>query len=418
MRKLLTIVLSLVLLTGCAGFPGLQNTPQPDSASTEQPQATSTPAPTVTSTTTPSGPSILRIWVPPQFDPATETPAGVLFQSRLDEFVARRPGLKIEVRVKSESMLKALTSTQAAAPSIMPDVVALSRADMEAVTMTGILHPFDGLSTLPDDPDWYPYAHQMAHIKNTNFGLPFAGDALILAGYASPLPRSWDELSDETLLVFPAAAPQGLFSLSLYLSAGGALVNEQGLPAVDEEILTDVLAFFEPTDEFAPVPAYVANLQSYDQAWAALLDQRGNLGIAWASLYLQSTPVNILPGPLPALEEGQFTLATGWSWALAGTNLDNQALAVELAEFLSDSAFLAEWNHASGYLSTRPTAMGAWKDAVFLPGLSQTVESAYLIPNQDQLLLFGPLFSQAVQSVVKGENSPAEGARSLVEQVK
>ncbi|RPH57050.1 MAG: hypothetical protein EHM81_12165, partial [Chloroflexi bacterium] len=108
--------------------------------------------------------------------------------------MARRPGLQIEVRVKAESgpgnLLNSLSATRAAAPSILPDLVALSRADLEAATANGLLHSLDGLTTLPDDPDWYPYARQMAHIQNTTFGLPFAGDALVLVGYRYPLPSA------------------------------------------------------------------------------------------------------------------------------------------------------------------------------------------------------------------------------------
>ena len=182
MYKLLTILVLLSLLTGCAGLPSFLSTPQPAPVSTQPSAPTATSTPTATPTATPSGPLTLRIWLPPQFDPTAETPAGALLQTRLNEFVAEHPDIRIEVRVKAGNILKALTTTQAAAPTIMPDIVVLSREEMEAVSGAGLLHPLDGLSTLPDDPDWYPYARQLAHIKNTAFGLPFAGDALALVG--------------------------------------------------------------------------------------------------------------------------------------------------------------------------------------------------------------------------------------------
>ena len=124
MRRFLSLAISLFLLAGCANITSLLSTPEPATlpASTLTATATSTPSPTPT--VTPGGPRVLRIWVPPQFDPAGETPAGTLLQKRLDEFMARRPGLQIEVRVKAESgpasLLNSLTATQAAAPSIMP----------------------------------------------------------------------------------------------------------------------------------------------------------------------------------------------------------------------------------------------------------------------------------------------------------
>ena len=77
-------------------------------------QAPADPAPTETPTPVPAatddnsesqpeteGPVTLRIWVPPQFDPADDTLSGAIFQSRLDEFVSRKPNVEIKVRVKN-----------------------------------------------------------------------------------------------------------------------------------------------------------------------------------------------------------------------------------------------------------------------------------------------------------------------------
>ena len=419
MRRFLTFSISLFLLAGCANISSLLSTPEPATASTSTPAPVTTSTPTSTPTPAPGGPRKLRIWVPPQFDPAAETPAGALLQERLDEFVARRPGLQIEVRVKAENMLNPLARTRAAAPAIMPDLVALSRTDLEMIAAQGLLHPLDGLTTLLDDPDWYPYAQQMAHIQNTAFGLPFAGDALALVGYANPLPGSWENLPEETLFIFPAADPQALFNLSLYLSMGGELVDDQGLPTVDEVVLAKVLSIYVTSEEEETfLSSMVTEDQSDEQAWNAFLEQRGNLTVSWASNYLRDQTPGLTLASIPGLEVGQYTLATGWSWTLAGSNPDNQALAVELAEFLSDSVFLAEWTQAAGYLPTRPTALSSWSDAGYKLGLTQTAESAHLIPSQELLTVVGPLFAEATISVIKGEQLPAEAAQAITEQLK
>ena len=417
MRRFLTLALAL-LLTGCANIASLLATPEPAPISTGTPVFVATSIPTSTPTVTPGGPRTLRIWVSPQFDPAVETPAATILQERLDEFVARRPGLQIEVRVKAESMLNALAATQAAAPSIAPDLLALSRADMEAAAAKGLLHPLDGLSTLPEDPDWYPYARQLSHIQNTAFGLPFAGDALALAGYAKPLPTSWSELPQGTLFIFPAAEPQASFTLSLYLSAGGTLIDDQGLPSIDETILSDTLSLYLPPEEGKGFlsPAIV-DYQSSDQAWNALLEQRGNLAVIWTSNYLQNPPPLLTIAPLPGRDTGQYSLAEGWSWALAGSP-ENQPLAVELAEFLADSQFLAEWTQAAGYLPTRPTALSSWSDTKYKADLELVAESANLVPSADQLSQIGPLLTEATLAVIKGEQLPFPAAQAVTEQLK
>jgi ABC-type glycerol-3-phosphate transport system substrate-binding protein len=360
--------------------------------------------------------------VPPQFDPFSETTAGRLLQGRLDEFVARRPGLRIEVRVKAESgtssMLNALAATKSAAPSITPDLVALSRPDLESATAKGLLHPFDGLTDLPEDSDWFPYARQIARIQNSTFGLPFAGDALALVGFRSPLPVGWTELPEGTLFIFPAADPRALFTLSLYLSAGGKLQDNQGQWTLNEGVLVKVLSLYLPVEENGVISSQVTNYETDEQAWTAFHEQRGNLLVSWASRYLNEETVPLALAPLPGLETGQYGLATGWSWALAGSNLENETLAVELAEFLSDSQFLAEWTQAAGYLPTRPKALSSWEDAGLQMVLRQTAESASLVPGDDLLVTVGPLFTQAALSVLSGEQLPSEAAQSVIEQLK
>ena len=419
MRRFLILALLLSLLTSCANIEALFSTPEPASAST----ATSTPkatlTPTTTPTSTPDGPRTLRIWVSPQFDPSAETPAATLLQERLDEFLARRPGLQIEVRIKAEdNLINALTTTRSAASSAMPDLLTLSRADLESATAKGLLHPLDGLTTLPEDPDWYLYAQQMAHIQNTVFGLPFAGDALVLVGYRSPLPTNWTELSDETLFIFPAADPRSLFTLSLYLSAGGTLQDNQGKLTLDEALLTEVLSLYSPDTENPFISPQVVNYETDEQAWNAFREQRGNLVVTWTSRYLNEQTLPLAMGTLPGLESGRYTLATGWSWALAGSDPQNQPLAVELAEFLSDSQFLAEWSQAAGYLPTRPTALSSWSDTEEQLVLTQTAEIANLVPGEDVLVTVGPLFSEAALAVINGEQLPAEAAQSMIEQLK
>jgi len=423
----ITVYGLLAFLAGCAGLPALPSTPasspqgEPASASTATPtpQATATnlPAPQAT----PGGARVLRIWLPPQFDPAAETAAAALLQARLDEFAARRPGLQVEVRIKAASgasgLLESLTGTDAAAPAIMPDLVLLSRADLEAAALRGLLHPLDGLTAVLDDPDWYPYAHQLARIQNTIFGLPVAGDALVLAGYSDPLPADWEALEDQTLL-FPAADPQAFFSLALYLSTGASLVDEQGQPHLDEGAMTEVLSLYARSVAAENLSSAALSYQDDAAAWGALKERRANLGVVWTSSYLGERPASVSLAVLPGLQGETITLARGYAWALAGSEPDKQALAVELAEFLSASDFLAGWSQAAGVLPTRPTALSSWEEASLRVVLGEVSESAQLLPTSDLLALVGPPFQQAVEAVLSGEALPAEAAHTAAEQFK
>jgi ABC-type glycerol-3-phosphate transport system substrate-binding protein len=257
----------------------------------------------------------------------------------------------------------------------------------------------------------------MARIQNSSFGLPFAGDALVLVGLRNPLPTTWNDLQEGMLLVFPAADPQALFTLSLYLSAGGTLQDSQGRLALNEAVLTNVLSFYSPDAENNFISPQVTNYEDEEQAWEAFRELRGNLVTGWTSQFLSEGATPLVLAPLPGFNSNHYSLATGWSWAMASNNPENQALAVELAEFLTDSQFLAEWTRAAGYLPTRPTALASWEDVRGQLALTQTAELASLIPTEDLLARVGPLFSEATLSVLNEEQSPEEAAQFVIEQL-
>ena len=102
-------------------------------------------------------PKKLTVWVPPQFDPSANNPAAALLRSQLQEFSQQNGNIQVEVRVKAAAgpggLLDALAATSTAAPSALPDLVALPRPDLEAAALKGLIYPFDGQSRLPDDPD-------------------------------------------------------------------------------------------------------------------------------------------------------------------------------------------------------------------------------------------------------------------------
>src|SRR5574339_59519 len=184
----LVVFFGLLFSAGCAAlepiFEALTPAPPPTKQATRTPQPTATPTPTATAR---SEPPLLRVWLPPQFNPAAGNDAATLLGERLAEFEAEHNGLRVEVRIKKDDeendIVKLLEVTNIAAPGALPDLILLSRPDLESAALKGLLHPIDGLSTSLEDPNWYAYAQQLAHIQNTGYGLPFAADALVLVYY-------------------------------------------------------------------------------------------------------------------------------------------------------------------------------------------------------------------------------------------
>jgi len=416
-----TLCASLIFLAGCSSLAPLlaQLTPSPvpATASPEGPQTTPPPEPDATETARPATePRILRVWLPPQFDPNAGTASANLLKQRLADFEAQHPGLEIEVRVKAEegeaNMLNALSVTSMAAPSALPDLVALSRPALEAAALKGLLHPIDGLSTTLQDPNWYGYARQLGQIENIGYGLPFAGNVFALV-YRSELAKftNWEEiLASEALLSFPAGDPQGLVGLALYVSGGGEIVTPQGSPILDQDVLTRVLALIEDGLGASMLSPSLAIVGTDSQALQLYRDRNANMVITWASNYRPVSDEHIMP--LPGLDETPYSFATGWMWSLAGSNAENQALAVELAEYLIADEFIGEWTREAGYLPTRPSSVDGQD-----PTIAALVESAKPIPSNDLLSVLGQLMQDALIRVLNGER-PAVVAGSVVEALK
>jgi ABC-type glycerol-3-phosphate transport system substrate-binding protein len=406
----------LIFNAGCASLgPFLDSLTTPTPAPTKR----SSPAPTAVATTTPpveQGIPILRVWMPSQFNPAADNPPAKLLSQRLTKFESEHPGLKIEVRLKKAEaegeILNSLSVTSAAAPGALPDLILLSRSDLESAAIKGLLHPIDGLSTSLEDPNWYSYAQQLGRIQNTGYGLPFMGDAMVLVYYPElGMIVNWEDvLSSKGQFVFAAGNPDGLVGLSLYASAGGQILDPQGLPTLDEAALTRVLTLVEEGRSKRIFPASLSNVTNESQTLQIYRTGIANKGIIRILNYHPTSDGSITP--LPGLDETPFSYATGWIWALAGSDPENQQLAVKLAEYLTADDFIAEWTRVTGYLPTRPSSVDEGDRT-----MAAILESAHPIPSSTVLAELGPLMQEALTRVLNGEQ-PGDVAGSIIQKLK
>jgi multiple sugar transport system substrate-binding protein len=424
--KLLYSLLALVLvLTGaCQAAPVVEETGTPAET---LPIQTSTPerTPTLETAAPSTAPLTLRIWLPPEFDPDSGTPAGDLLQARLADFTEYRPRVRLDIRVRSLNdpggMLDALTNASAAAPLALPDLVALPRATMEAAALKGLLVPLDSFSEVMDSDSWYAYARQLGHLQTTPFGIPFAGDALVLIYRPEAIkepPLDWTSaLESEGPLVFPVSDPQAYYPLTLYQAAGGSILDAEGRPTLEASTLATVLNAFHEAENADLLPVWLTQFENDRQAWEAYLDERGPMVITWASRYL-SDPAEVWEAALvPTIDGAPFVLADGWVWSLAGHSVEKQALAIELAEFLTDPFFLADWTSAAGYLPPRADALQTWPPGEKQAFVSQVVEHARIVPPGDVLSTLAPLLTQVTIQVLKQQGDPTSLAEEAVERL-
>lgn len=414
--RFLPVIFFIPLLVACEELPIGAGTP------TALPSPIATPTPLAQPTAPLVRTVTLQIWVPPQFDPSTDSPASQILQARLDEFTDQRSRVYIDVRVKAVSgpggLLDSLSTASAAAPLALPDLIALPRTSLEAAALKGLVFPYDGLSASMEADDWYDYARQLAELQNTTFGLPFAGNALVMLyrpGEISQTPTNWASLLEvDDILTFPADDQQALFTLAQYLAAGGQIRDTEGRPTLELNQLTEVLTFFQAAQDVGIMPFWLTQYTNDDQSWGAYLDNRSNLVISWISRYLSEMPVDSNATTLPTPDRQPFTLANGWVWALSNPDPERLALSVELAEFLTSPDFLAEWVSAAGYLPPRVDALDGWTSTTLRMLLDKVAKSAKVIPPSDLLAAISPALHQATLDVLKDQADAATAARSAV----
>jgi len=409
----------ILFLAGCSSLAPLlpTTTPVPASDATATPQ----PAPTLTPVAQTISP-ILRVWLPPQFDPDAGTQSADLLKGRLEAFENDHPGLKIEVRIKGGDgidIVDYLSATGNAAHTIMPDLIALSYDQMQTAASTGLLHPLDGITDILQDPDWYVFSRELSSVQNIDYGIPFAADAMVMI-YRSAIfetqPFDWETVFNSGVQMTFAFDSQSYFPLSLYDSSKGQPADEQGVFTLDEGTLARVLSLYQRAYESSAIFPSIKDVQSDMDALNNYRNGEVDLAVVWAS-----SDIGVHSGSYTALlglDDAPYSIGTGWVWALASTNTENQTLAAELASYLVESGYLSEWTFVSGYLPTRPLALDGWRDNTTMNGeIDYVLLSAHPGPLPEVVSTFGPIMQGALTRIFNGEQAEVV-ARSVIEDLK
>ena len=436
LRKIFFALILPLLLAACGQIFAVKNTPvittqtplletatvqvETDAITETPPGLTTTEVVTPTAESALDSAALLRIWVPPQFDPNADTPAGEVFKARLQTFEVEHPGTQVEVRVKAldgpGGLLDSLVTASAAAPGALPDLVALSRPLLEKAALRGLVYASDDFSTTLKQEDWYGYARELAYVQQSTFGLPFAGDALVLVYQPqeeTEPPRTWNSILEYPgALAFAAADPEALFTLAQYQSAGGKIQDDQGRPVLEAEILSDVLIIYTNALQTGRISDRLSQLSTQEQVWQAYQAGEYTMAATWASSPLSTPETATLLIPTP--EGISYTLATGWAWAIASPQSQKRELSAALAEYLVESDFLAHWSEADDFMPPRTNALELWQDELSRSLIGDVSSSAHLIPPGDIISSLGPVIQQAVLQILHQEKTPSEAAQEAV----
>ncbi len=375
-------------------------------------------ATTATSAFTSAG-STLNIWIPPQFSPDGPGEAAALLADRLRGFEASHPGVRIEVRVKGRSgpagLTEALASAYQAAPSILPDLVALDGTELAIAHERQVILAWEELGTTPETWGWISPILAGARSLGKLAGLPFAAEADVFAfqpqAYSSP-PHTWaDLLTGNGSFLFPAGDPWSVFTLGQYLSVGGTLRDAEGSPALDAEPLQDVLAFYAAARAGGLLP--LSSRQHENSSATAEALTSGQVGAAVVPFSriadLQAGGLQIV-GPWPTRDGRGTCFVNSWSWAVVARPTPPSPLSIELATWLAQPEFTGPWSRALSLLPATSLALADWpSDDV--RALAETLSMACLpLPSPEDLALFGPVLRDAAGATLTGELTPEAAA--------
>lgn len=432
-----TITISgLFLLAGCQGKFDVssvlnQLVTQFVGQPTATPQSTSEPtAEVISPLVTPTSPTIsgtieLTIWVPPQFDPSAETPQAELFKRRIKEFEELHDDVFITVRVKaatgSNGLLESLVITNQAAMQAMPSLVAFSRADVETAVEKNLVKPLDNFSSEIDQNDWYSYALNMSTKEGNTYGLPFAGNALVLvyrdSGSAQP-PETWNDiLRRGEPISFPGGDPHSMMTFAMYLTNGGDLETIQRLPKLDIDNLTQIYQTYADGASSGVFPLWITQFQSDTDAWTSYNELRSNHVITWLSRFLSESSLDSRIMVFPSYTEIPVSLADGWVWSLTDPRPETHQLVADLAEFLVDPDYLKLWTPEAGYLPVRPSSVEGFGDQAIRAAIEQIAASSRLKPSNEIVNEIGPEMRDQLVQVLSLKTTAPFAAQAIIDSI-
>ncbi len=373
--------------------------------------------PVITPTSSSDGKPVtqLVIWLPDQLIERNSPLVLELIQKQTDLFTSKHPDFRVDIRIKNSigpsTLLDILQNTSLAASSSLPDLILLSREEMEVAALKGLLIPFDGATDILTANDWMEPIRQLATIQGSTFGIPAASDALV---YLSPAGENKTQppLTESKPILCYLNDPKAFLPLSLYLAAGGSLVDEDGNPAIDKDALLTDLQQINNAKETGALPAWVMDITEPIDVYRYFNSGRGSRMAVWYSETAESI--------LSASELSTFTDATGnsstlvrgWFWAMTQPENSRRIATVELAETLAEESFLAEFQETSHLLPVRQSPKVL--DDPSLTAQAEIVAEGRPIPDGLFLVTLSPIFQDAIRQIYAGSSTPEEIADQVM----
>lgn len=356
----------------------------------------------------------LIVWIPDDLFGSPDSEKSLSFQSRIDLFLERHPGVRIEIRTKladdSGGIINSLLSSQESASLGLPDVVILDQDDLKIAFDSLALKPLEDLSFSLEDRQYFPYTYGLSQIDGQAYSLPFMGDAYVMYyrnAVVGSAPTKWGDLiAMEGAMLFPGSDPNAIYTEILYRSLGGDWIDESQNATVNVELMAQVLNFYDKGREAGTFPFWLTQYETNMETWQAFIDGRGSAILNLYSLSGTSSQfqgVNV--APLPTQSGAPFSLGTGWSVAVTSQDEASRGLATQLAEFICTPEYLAEFSQTFWYLPVDAMTLSFWEDGDLKTMVASISPFIEMIPPENVRMVVEQPLSQTVVSLLKQEKT-------------
>jgi len=428
----IALICGLASLSGGCAFSDVpEATPIPATPTRALPE-TVTPVLTLTPTPIPRGaPQTLTLWVTELIAPLEGASQSQILAQQLLAFEATHPGLTIEVLYKKPEgkggVHDFLAAASAAAPAVVPDLVVLDIRTLATSAKEELVVPLDDLLSPDLLSDLYPFALQSCTVDGQLIGVQFQADvehAVYNTSKIAVPPLTWDEIfASGATYIFPAAGRDGLVNdtfLIQYLSTEAKLVDANGNPALDQEVLTDVLAFYRQGLESGTILTDSLTYGKVEDCWPKYLQAEVVMSNISSSLYLAVRgllePVTVATS-IPTRDGQTVALSRGHAWALTARDPNRQLLAVKLLEWLMHPANVAAWNQAAGHLPTRRSAFEQMTRDSYVAFIYSQLEYTYPYPESEVHQRIYRAMQDAVNAVLREDVPPEIAAATVLQAV-
>lgn len=433
------IAIVALLTFACQAAPVSNDAANPDITPT-LPSATPTPSditpragtPVLASTVAPTDETqTLTVWTVEAVSPMAGEESALFFEQTIQGFELANPNIDVKVLLKKPTgkggVLDFLRTAKEVAPSVLPDVVVMQATDLNQAFAERLIQPLDGKLDRSIVQDLLPASRRVGTVNEKLAGVPLGiqmEHTVYNTGVFTGTPIYWTNvLSRNTRYLFPAKGVNGLVNdvtLAQYFSAGGELVDEEGLPKIDDRALSAVLSFYEQARDNGNIDVSLLETGATEELWPNYL--AGQAGIAQLSVSQYLTDRHLLnstqPAALPVEDATKIPsgIMHAWVLVLITDDVNRQDAALRLLETFLSTENNATWNQINKSIPVRDSSYQLLAvDDPYWAFLTQALNTARPEPRFSGYDRVGRILQQAVEQVLRAEATATEATSTAID---